>query len=96
MQKLVNVIALLSGLTSLAVLGGGYYLYSNKDVMIEDIRKQATEQVTKAMTEALPGIIDSLMPEIPEVPTATGGVVRESPQNNSYSSPNVTGGVVPF
>jgi hypothetical protein len=48
------------------------------------------------MTEALPGIIDSLMPEIPEVPTATGGVVRESPQNNSYSSPNVTGGVVPF
>jgi len=89
MQKLVNVIALLSGLTSLAVLGGGYYLYSNKDAMIEDIRKQATEQVTKAMTEALPGIIDSLMPEIPEVPAATGGVVKES-------TPKVTGGVVPF
>ena len=89
MQKLINVVALLSGLTSLAVLGGGYYLYTNKDAMIEDIRKQATEQVTRAMTEALPGIIDSLMPEIPEVPTATGGVVKES-------TPKVTGGVVPF
>ena len=29
------------------------------------------------------------MPEIPEVPTATGGVVKES-------TPKVTGGVVPF
>lgn len=96
MQKLINVVALLSGLTSLAVIGGGYYLYANKDAMIEDIRKQATEQVTKAITEALPGILDSVMPEIPEVPQQTGGIVREPSQNRTYNAPNVTGGVVPF
>jgi hypothetical protein len=37
MQKVVNVIALLSGLVSLGVLGGGYYLYANKDAMIEEV-----------------------------------------------------------
>jgi len=80
MQKVINTIALLSGLVSLSVVGGGAYLYLNKDAMIEDIRKKATEQVTKAITEALPGIIDAALPEIPEVPEV----------------PNKTGGVIPF
>ena len=75
MQKVINTIALLSGLTSLTLIVGSGYLLMNKDAMIEDIRKQATEQVTKAITEALPGIIDAALPEIPEMPTKTGGVV---------------------
>lgn len=80
MQKAINIIALLSGLVSLSVVGGGAYLYLNKDAMIEDIRKKATEQVTKAITEALPGIVDAALPEMPEVPEV----------------PNKTGGVIPF
>jgi hypothetical protein len=80
MQKVINTIALLSGLVSLSVVGGGAYLYLNKDAMIEDIRKKATEQVTKAITEALPGIVDAALPEMPEVPEV----------------PNKTGGVIPF
>ena len=80
MQKFINIIALLSGLVSLSVLGGSFYLYKNAGVMIEDVRKQATEQVTKSITEALPGIIDAALPEIPEMPEL----------------PNKTGGVVPF
>ena len=68
MQKLVNVVALLSGLVSLGVVGGGAYLYLNKDAMIEDVRVKATEEITKAITEALPGMIDSAMPEVPELP----------------------------
>ena len=80
MQKVINTIALLSGLVSLSVVGAGAYRYMNKDAMIEDIRKQATEQVTKAITEALPGIIDAALPEMPEVPEV----------------PNKTGGVIPF
>jgi len=80
MQKFINIIALLSGLVSLGVLGGSFYLYKNAGVMIEDVRKQATEQVTKSITEALPGIIDAALPEIPEMPEL----------------PNKTGGVVPF
>ena len=78
MQKVVNVIALLSGLVSLSVLGGGAYLYVNKDALIEDVKMTATKAVSKAVAEALPGMIDSAMPEIPapvEVPTQTGGVL---------------------
>ena len=77
MQKLINVIALASGLVSLAVVGGGGYLYLNKDALIEDAREKAIKVVTENVTEALPGLIKSAMPEMPKVtgpaiPTKTG------------------------
>jgi hypothetical protein len=67
MQKIVNVIALLSGLTSLAVIGGGVYLYKNADVMIEEARGKITSAAVEAVSGALPGLIDAAMPELPEV-----------------------------
>ena len=89
MQKLINGIALLSGLTSLAIIGGGTYLYLNKDAMLEDVRAKATEEITKTITEALPGMIQGAMPELPKM---TGGVDAGSTQ----SVPNMTGGAIPF
>ena len=89
MQKLINVIALLSGLTSLSLIAGSGYLLMNKDAMIEDVRTKATEEITKAITEALPGMIDSA---IPELPSATGNVIPES----ATSVPSVTGGAIPY
>lgn len=71
MQKVVNVIALLSGLVSLGVLGGSFYLYKNANVMIEDAR----EQVVKEIAEALPKIVDEMMPAVPVVPPVTGPAV---------------------
>jgi hypothetical protein len=85
MQKIINTIALLSGLVSLGVVVGGSYLYLNKDAMIEDVRVKVTEEITNAITDALPGIVDSA---IPELPSTTGEVIP--------SSPNFTGGAVPF
>ena len=67
MQKIVNVIALLSGLTSLAVIGGGVYLYKNADVMMEEARGKITSAAVEAVSGALPGLIDAAMPELPEV-----------------------------
>ena len=72
MQKLINVIALLSGLVSLSEVGGGAYHYLQKDVLIEDAKKNAIETVTKYVTEALPGLIKDQMPELP---TTTGGAI---------------------
>ena len=72
MQKLINLIALLSGLVSLSVVGGGAYLYLQKDALIEDAKKNAIETVTKSVTEALPGLIKDQMPELP---TTTGGAI---------------------
>ena len=90
MQKLINVVALLSGLVSLGVVGGGAYLYMNKDAMIENARTKVTEEITKTITEALPGMVNSA---IPEMPSMTGGVVSESTQSLVL---NVTGGAIPF
>ena len=67
MQKVVNVIALLSGLTSLAVIGGGVYLYKNADVMLEEARGKITSAAVEAVSGALPGLIDAAMPKLPEV-----------------------------
>ena len=41
MQKLINGIALLSGLVTLSIVGAGAYLYLNKDAMIEQVKEQA-------------------------------------------------------
>jgi len=67
MQKLINGVALLSGLVSLAVLGGGAYLYVQKDTLIEGAREKVTVAITEAITESLPSMVDSAMPSVPEV-----------------------------
>ena len=67
MQKLINGVALLSGLVSLSVLGGGAYLYVQKDTLIEQSRERVTAAITEAITEALPGLVQSAMPSVPEV-----------------------------
>ena len=77
MQKVINVIALLSGLTSLAVIGGGVFIYSNIDKWKEEARENLANAAVEAISEALPGLIDSSMPSVPEVtgpalPSTTG------------------------
>jgi len=72
MQKLINGVALLSGLVSLAVLGGGAYLYVQKDTLIEQSRERVTAAITEAITEALPSLVDAAIPVVPEM---TGPVV---------------------
>ena len=76
MQKLINVVALLSGLTSAALIGGSGYLLLNKDALIESARSKAIEEVTKTVTEALPGMISGAMPSMP---SATGGIIDTKP-----------------
>jgi hypothetical protein len=71
MQKLVNVIALLSGLVSLGVLGGSFYLYKNADTLIEDARGKVIEEVK----ETIPKIVEGLMPDVPELPKTTGPAI---------------------
>ena len=41
MQKIINVLAITSFVISGAVVGGGFYLYSQKDAIIEDIKEKA-------------------------------------------------------
>ena len=86
MQKVINVIALLSGVVSLSVVVGGVYLYKNADTLIEDAREKVAEAAAEAITGALPGLIDAAMPGSPEVPSMTGDV----------APPSVSGPAIPF
>ena len=83
MQKLINVLALSSFVVSAAVVGGGVYVYLNKDAMIESAKGKIAAAATEAIAGALPGMMDAAMPELPG---ATGGPI---PMGESK------GGVVP-
>tara|TARA_B100000900_G_scaffold41251_1_gene30846 strand:- start:794 stop:1051 length:258 start_codon:yes stop_codon:yes gene_type:complete len=72
MQKIINVLALSSFVVSGAVVGGGAYVYLNKDAMIENAKEQIMSAATEAIAGALPGMLDSSMPELPG---ATGGAI---------------------
>ena len=41
MQKIVNVLAIASSVVSLAVVGGGVYLFVQKDAIIESVTEKA-------------------------------------------------------
>jgi hypothetical protein len=69
MQKIVNVLALLSFGVSAAVVAGGTYVYLNKDAIVDNVKDGVTKAATEAITEALPGMLDSA---VPAVPTETG------------------------
>ena len=91
MQKLINVVALLSGLTSLSLIGGGAYVYLNKDALIEQAKSAATKAATEAVAGALPGMLDASMPELPG---ATGGVIPAAP--GASPLPSTTGPAIPL
>ena len=77
MQGLFNLMALSSFVVSASIVGGGVYLYQNKDKIITDVVDNAKEVVMEEITKVLPGIIDSTVeiPEVPEMPKATGPAI---------------------
>jgi hypothetical protein len=92
MQKLINGIALLSGLTCASLIGGGVYVYMQKDALLESAKEAATKAATEAVTSALPGMLDGLMPELPGM---TGGAIPAAPSVGG-GAPAVTGPALPF
>lgn len=75
MQKLINVLAVLSFLGTTSIVGAGAYVYLNKDALIENAKEKVSKAAAEAIAGALPGMLDAAMPEIPEVPSATGGAI---------------------
>ena len=75
MQKVINGIALFSGAVSLSLVVGGVWVYLEKDNLINGVKTQMINGVTESIQNMLPGMLDAAMPEIPEVPSSTGGVM---------------------
>ena len=46
MQKIVNIIALASGVVSIAIVGSGIFVFVNRDSIIDNVKQQAIEAVT--------------------------------------------------
>jgi|TARA_A100001201_G_scaffold73426_1_gene66821 hypothetical protein len=65
MQKIINVLAVLSFLGTASIIGGGYYLYTQKDPIIEGVKDKIVTAATEAISDALPGMLDAAMPELP-------------------------------
>ena len=65
MQKAINVLAVLSFVGTAGIIGGGYYLYTQKDPIIEGMKEKIVTAATEAISDALPGMMDAAMPELP-------------------------------
>ena len=65
MQKVINVLAVLSFVGTASIIGGGYYLYTQKDPIIEGMKEKIVTAATEAIADALPGMMDAAMPELP-------------------------------
>ena len=72
MQKVINVLAVLSFVGTAGIVGAGTYVYTQKDALIENAKNQIAAAAGEAIAGALPGMMDAGMPELP---SATGGAV---------------------
>ena len=76
MQKVINVLAVLSFLGTASIIGGGTYVYLNREAIAENAREKVAKAAVESVTNALPGLIDAAMPELP---TTTGPALPSLP-----------------
>ena len=51
MQKLINVLALVSFVGVTGIIGGGAYVYLNKDALIENVKEKVTTAAGRILQE---------------------------------------------
>ena len=74
MQKVINVLAVLSFLGTTSILATSGYVYWRKDAIAQEVTEKITKAATLAIAEVLPGMLDAAMPEV-ELPTTTGNPI---------------------
>ena len=72
MQKVINVLAILSFLGLSSILTTSGYVYWRRDAIAEQVTENITRAATEAIADVLPGMLDAAMPELPNV---TGGAM---------------------
>ena len=76
MQKWINVLAVLSFLGTASIIGGGTYVYLNREALAENVKEKVAKAATEAIAGALPGMLDAATPKLPE---ATGPAIPSLP-----------------
>ena len=74
MQKIVNVLAIASSVVSLAVVGGGVYLYVQKDAIIESVTEKALGGLGGSLGGDLPIGTPDLVPSTPQASIGGGSM----------------------
>ena len=64
MQKIINVLAVASGLVSAAVVASGVFVYVNRDSIVDSIKSQAIEAVTGSLGGGLGGDLPVGTPDL--------------------------------
>ena len=71
MQKIINVLAVSSFVISLSVVGGGVYLYTQKDAIIDGVKSKVMKSVMPniggGITNAIPKSTGPAIPGIPKL-----------------------------
>jgi len=81
MQKIVNAIAIASGVVSLTVVGLGGYVFIRKDAIIESAKERVQKAVLGAITPDLGGIAGDAIPDF------TGGAAPLPSAPDAPSAP---------
>ena len=67
MQKIVNLIAIASGVVSLAVVGSGLYVYVQRDQLIDSVKQQVIQGGGGALGGSLGGGLGGgITPTLPQ------------------------------
>ena len=64
MQKVVNGIAIASGIISLTVVGTIGYVFIRKDAIIENVKSKVMESVMGSVGDSLPDVVGDVLPDI--------------------------------
>ena len=81
MQKIINAIAIASGIISLTVVGSGVVIYLQKDAIIDGIKSKVMGSVLDSVKPDLGGIAGDAIPDFtgPASPIPSGGGVGLPP-----------------
>ena len=79
MRKIIDAMAIASFVVSTVVVGGGVYLYTQKDALIERARERATEAITEAVSGAIGGALGGGLPSGGGIPTPSSPAVPGVP-----------------
>tara|TARA_B100000965_G_scaffold404363_1_gene434875 strand:+ start:4669 stop:4881 length:213 start_codon:yes stop_codon:yes gene_type:complete len=69
MQKIVNGIAIFSGVVALGVVGLGGYVFIRKDALIDAAKEKIVGNLMGGVTDALPSLPDATGPAVPQLPS---------------------------
>ena len=81
MQKIINVIAVSSGVVSLAVVGSGLYVYLQRDQLVDNVKSQVMETIV----DSLGGLGGGLAPDV-ALPDGANDLSPSAPQTDTTSA----------